>query len=219
MTRKWILIGLVGIGIYAIFSGEAFIEKKGMILASVSGNITSTDEVDYLKEKNQKLEIELLNLKCGNEKMSEIKTVDAKVFSVYPFSNRSELALNVGEPDGVIAGKAVIYNGYLVGKIKDVKKDVSIVTTVFDSGFKLPVRVGDHEIDALYMGGLDPKLNLIDGKEGILAGDLIISACSDFPYGLGIGRATRLKDGVMKEASVGPLFDMKNLRNVSVVID
>lgn len=213
------MIGIAGLGIYALFSGEAFIEKKGMILASVSGNVPSSNEVDYLKQKNQKLEVELLNLKCGNKKISDAKTVEAKVFSVYPFSNRSEISLNIGEAEGVTPGKAVVMNGFLVGKVKEVKKDMSVVTTIFDSGFKVPVRVGEKEVDALYVGGLDPKLNLIDGNEGVSAGDLVISACSDFPYGLGIGRAVRLKDGVMKEAAVDPLFDMKDLRNVSVVID
>ena len=95
MARKWILVLIVGAGIYMIFSGEFFIEKKGMILASVSGGFGSEDEMEYLKEKNQKLELEVLNLRQGNPKAPE-SLVEAKVFSIYPFSNRSEMTISVG---------------------------------------------------------------------------------------------------------------------------
>lgn len=212
-------MAIVGVGIYVLFSGEAFIEKKGMILASVSGNFGSSGEVEYLKEKNQKLELEMLNLKKGNPKVIPDKTVEAKVFSAYPFSNRSEVLINIGADKGVRVGAAVIGNGFLIGRIREIRGDISVVTTVFDNDFKLPVRVGDKEIDALYIGGLNPRLDLIDATCGVASGDLAVSAASDLPYGIGVARTVKVTEGVMKEAVVLPLFEVKDLRNVFVVTD
>jgi len=212
-------MAIVGVGIYALFSGEAFIEKKGMILASVSGSFGSSGEVEYLKEKNQRLELEMLNLKKGNPKVIPDRTIEAKVFSVYPFSNRSEVLINIGSDKGIKVGSAVIGNGFLVGRVKEIRGDISVVTTVFDNDFKLPVRVGDKEIDALYIGGLNPRLDLIDATCGVSSGDLAVSASSDLPYGIGVARIVKVTEGVMKEAVVLPLFEVKDLRNVFVVTD
>lgn len=216
MTRKWIIVLIVGAGIYMGLSGESFIERKGMILASVSGSFGSADEIAYLKEKNQKLELEVLNLKQRNPSPPE-GLIDAKVFSVYPFSGRSEMVVSVGSDDGVEVGSAVIGEGFLVGRIKEVKRDMSVVTTIFDSDFKLPVRIGESQVDALYVGGLNPRLDLIDKCAGIAGGSIAISASSEMPYGLGVARTMKVSEGVMQEADALPLFEVKDLRNVFVV--
>ena len=220
MAKKWIFAGIIGVGIYALFSGESFIHKKGLILASVSGSFSSNEEneVAYFKGEKERLEIELLNARCGNDELSKKEEgIKGKVYSSYPFSDKSEILISVGSNDGVEVGSAVVSNNFLVGKIKEVYKSTSVVSTVMDPGMKIPARIGEKEIDALYAGGLHPQLDLIDSKEAIKAGEIIISADPNLPYGLGLGKTMSVKEGLIKEAAIDPAIEIKSLRDVSVI--
>lgn len=218
--KKWLLAVMLASGVYAVFSGEFFIERKGVILASVKEGLSGENETDYLRERNRELEIELLNLKKNNPKPSlDGRMVEAKVYSIYPFGNRSEITINVGADKGVASGQAVVLDNSLIGRIKEVKARTSVVQTIFDPGFQIPVRIGKGEIDALYVGGMSPKLDLIDAKESIDCGELIVAAADNFAYGLGMGYAAQIKEGTLKEATIEPLLEIKDIRNVFVVLD
>ncbi|MFA5052536.1 MAG: rod shape-determining protein MreC [Parcubacteria group bacterium] len=215
--KKWLLVLIIIAGAYAVLSGEFLIEGKGTFLAFVRESLSAEGEKDYLREKNQSLEIELLNLKKGNPETGERKGTEAKVFSVYPYADRSELTLNAGSEKGISEGDIVLLGNALVGQIKEVRKRTSIAQTVFDPEFEIPVRIGEAETDALYIGGMDPKLKMIDSDKPIPPGEIIVSAASSLPYGLGIGRTLQVSEGLLKEASVEPMFEIKNLRNVLIV--
>ncbi len=220
MAKKWIFAGLIAVGIYALLSGESFIRQKGLILASVSQSVSSDEggELAYLKGEKERLEIELLNSRCSNDDvLKEREGISAKVYSGYPFADKSEILINVGLKNGIEVGSVVVANNSLVGKIKEVYRETSIVSTVMDQGMKIPARIGEKEIDALYVGGLHPRLELIDSKEPIVGGEIIISADPNLPYGLGLGKTTSVKDGLIKEADIEPAVEIKSLRDVSVI--
>ncbi|MFA4999491.1 MAG: rod shape-determining protein MreC [Parcubacteria group bacterium] len=215
--KKWLLALISIVGAYAVFSGEFLIEGKGLLFAFIREGLSSNNETNYLREKNQELEIEVLNLKNGNPSLSGVAGVPAKVFSAYPFADRSELTISAGSAMGVEIGNAVIYGNVLVGKIKEISKRTSVVQTVFDPKFEIPVRIGEAETDALYVGSMNPKLNMIDTNKSPKCGELVICAAKDLPYGLGVGRTLEISDGLFKEASLEPLLEIKELRNVFVV--
>lgn len=215
--KKWIFALIILAGVYAVLSGEFLIEGKGRMFAFVRDSFGSEGEADYLREKNQELEIELLNLRKGNSSITEISGIEAKVFSAYPFSDRSELVVNAGTDRGVEPGDAVVYGNVLVGKIKEAGKRTSVVQTVFDPEFEVPVRIGETETDALYVGGMNPKLNMIDSAEAPKCGEIVICASSELPYGLGMGRTLEISEGLLKEASLEPLLEIKKIRNVLIV--
>jgi cell shape-determining protein MreC len=215
--KRWLFALIIIAGVYAVLSGEFLIEGKGRMFAFVRESFSSEGEADYLREKNQKLEIELLNFKKGNSSVGDIGGIEAKVFSAYPFSDRSELVISVGSENGVKNGDAVVYGNVLVGRIKEAGKRTSVVQTVFDPEFEIPVRIGETETDALYVGGMNPKLNMIDSAEAPKCGELIVCASSDLPYGLGMGRTLEISEGLLKEASIEPLLEIKKMRNVLVI--
>lgn len=215
--KRWLFALIILAGAYAVLSGEFLIEGKGRMFALIRESFSSEGEADYLREKNQELEIELLNLKKGNPSIGDIGGIEAKVFSAYPFSDRSELVVGAGSEDGVKNGDAVIYGNVLVGKVKEAGKRTSVVQTVFDPEFEIPVRIGETETDALYVGGMNPKLNMIDSAEAPKCGELVVCASSDLPYGLGMGRTLEISEGLLKEASIEPLLEIKKIRNVLIV--
>lgn len=217
MVKKWGTALVLGLITYFIFSGEFFVSNKGHLFATVAqGFYGVSDEIQRLKDENQQLKLENLNLKSGILKRAQTSSMAAKVYSLYPFINRSEMLIGSGYDDGVRVGNVVVSGNYMIGVVKSAYKGTSVVQTIFDSSFKIPVRVGEKEVDALYLGGLDPRLDLIDDKQEINQGDLIISASKEIPYGLGIGKISAVKGGIVKKAGVEPLFEIKKLRDVSI---
>lgn len=207
------------LGTYLVFGGENVLSFRHRIFSSALGS-TSGSELDDLKNHNLELEAQLLNLKIGNEE-GESRKVTAKVYSLYPFSNRSEIVINKGSAAGIKEGMAVaIENKVMVGKVRLVYQNSSVVQTIFDKDFKTPVRVGLSETDAFYDGGLTAKLSLIDAKSPVKEEDLVLSADKNLPYGLALGRVADLTAGSpLKEARLRPTYELKNLRNVVVIVD
>ena len=219
--RRWILPTIIAALIYLIFSGEWFTANKGVVFAFVSEKFGKMSEVDYLRDKNKQLEIEVLRLKSAASVIfsESNRSVKAKVFSSYPFPDRSEIVVSVGSKSGVKAGDAVTFGNFLVGRVSEVGRDISVVQTIFDRNFKIPVRIGEKEINALYIGGLEPRLEMIDSKSALPCCEIVFSSGAGYPYGLGIGRTEKMDGDLLKTADVEPLFDIKNLRDVTVVAD
>ena len=92
--------------------------------------------------------------------------------------------------------------------------------TVFDTGWQSAVRVGPRGVDALFKGGNEPILALVEKNAGLLEGDIIYTAAPGFPYGLPLGevREPRLAaDQLFKEAKVSFPYETGKLRTVLVL--
>ncbi len=146
----------------------------------------------------------------------------AEVYSSYPFNYKHLLAVNAGSADGVAAGMPVTLEGnILIGQIIEVSESQSLVRTIFDKDWSLPVRIGPTERDALMVGGQNPKLTLIDKKAEINAGDAVVSAKKDLPYGLKLGEIAvvrELASSSFKEADLVFPYNPKDLRKVAILI-
>ena len=95
----------------------------------------------------------------------------------------------------------------------------SIVQTIFDGDFKIPVKIGNSLYDGLLIGGISPKIGSISKKALINNGDVIIIADSAFPYGLPIGTIRDVKissDNLFQEATIDFAYDMQNINSVLV---
>lgn len=116
------------------------------------------------------------------------KVLIAQVYSTYPFSNKNLLSINAGASDGVSVGSVVTVDGnMLLGQVIEVSKSQSIVQTIFDKTWSLPVRIGISRYDGLLVGGQNPRITLIDKIKQIDQGDKVVAAKKEFPYGMEIG--------------------------------
>ncbi len=163
----------------------------------------------------------------GGEAVASNSFLAATVYSRYPFNLKNQLLLNAGSdrkvaegapvyvpPDGGAKGREI-----LLGKIITVFAHESLVQTIFDSRFQTAVRVGATGINALLAGGAEPKLTLIAKSQIINAGDAVISAGSDFPYGTPVGTVGAVSissDELFKEAVVVLPYDINALRTVDI---
>ena len=186
-------------------------------LASVTSNI---NPFSSLENQIKDLEAENLSLRARLLEQEVSSEDQIKVFSTYPFNNRSEIAIDGGRNIGIEVKDVVVTNGnILVGIVKSVSKSTSIVTTIFDPTFETPVRLGSSQIDALAVGGNILKVDLIPKDTEVKVGDLVVSADKDLPYGLTLGTINSIDEGkedVFKSADISPGFEIKSLRNVSI---
>lgn len=204
---------------YIVVADEGFTIAKSILVERVF-SAGSPDEIVSLRAQIEALRAELLHAQLGIARAKTQRELPAKVYSLYPFSDKSLVTVNVGKAHGVREGMpVVIERTLLLGRVRSVYEGTSTVQTVFDPKFQIPVRAGEEESDALYAGGLAPALQLIETKSGVRSGDFILSAASNLPYGLVLGSVHEVVErGLLKEATVRPSFEMKSVRNASVIL-
>ena len=211
MLRRNFIILIVVLLTGTIYFTAFFIKKE-----------RSFDENLRLKQENQELKAQMQKFLILNSKLEIPREnfLAAKVFSAYPFNIKNQITVNAGKKQGIKKlAPAVLGENILIGQVNEVFENYSVVKTIFDSNFQLPVRIGKDEINALFQGGGEPKVNLIDKEKPIQAGDIVYSASSEFPYGLKIGEISEIKEtsaGVFKEAILKMPFNANELREVNI---
>jgi cell shape-determining protein MreC len=120
--------------------------------------------------------------------------IRAPIYSSYPFNSSNELLIAAGSGSGVLEGATVfIAPGVFIGQVTSVTDDKAVVRTVFDSGWELPVKIGEGKVDALLVGGQEPKLTLVSKRKPLIGGELVVLASREFAYGLTLGTVAELR--------------------------
>lgn len=182
---------------------------------------TATADDSSLAAENQALQAQIAELQNVEAQLPQAPANDirAMVFSRYPLNFKNELLVNAGADQGVAAGSAVTFQGIAIGTVQTVYKDSSLVMTVFDTNFKLPVRIGSHGYDGLLTGGADPVVASIEKDASIAAGDIVYSAGSAFPYALPMATVvgtTTSPDDLFLQASVSFDYDLNTIQTVLI---
>jgi len=142
------------------------------------------------------------------------------VYSQYPLNLKNEFSIAAGSADGIVAGNVALAHGFLVGVVEKTFEYSSIVQTVFDSRFQLPVRIGAAGADALLRGGNEPALTLIAANAAVSEGDEVYSAGSGMPYGVPLGALRSLHDAsdkVFREASLAVPYNPGNIEQLTIL--
>ena len=217
---------------YLLFSGILIFTGFVLFGSVVFPRGNASDDASVLRQENQSLlaaiqRARIFGIPEGASTSLETGVASgtyltAKVFSTYPFNMKNQITVDAGEEDGVRVGMVVtIGETILLGRVKEVLPTASIVQTVFDSQFEIPVRIGQAEADSLFEGGGEPKAVLIDKTKRVEVGDAVLSADSSFPYGLKVGEITEIREGatgIFKEAIVKTPFVLSEIRDVGILI-
>ncbi|HEY4475785.1 MAG TPA: rod shape-determining protein MreC [Candidatus Paceibacterota bacterium] len=215
---------LVAVKSYSSHNFALLLEPAFAFFSSFVKSTEESPEILDLRRENELLKAQILALENFPrlEQNGGSVRLTAKIYSTYPFNNRGLVSINAGASSGVVQGMAVTIQDYfLLGYVAEAKDRYSLVRTVFDSGWELPVKIGDDAVDALFVGGREPKLTLITEDKEIEAGQVVYSASKDFPYGLKIGEIKEVFDGqnfAFKEASLNTAYPFSVLSDAAVVI-
>lgn len=220
MTKKngWFLIGSVVVLLGFVFAAPSY----GWRLRDLLGpHATGEAEVPSLAAENEALLAQIATLQSVASEIPKAPAdyIRAMVYSRYPLSFRNEMLVNAGSDQGVAVGKAVVFQGIFVGTIEKVFADSSLVQTVFDAGFKMPVRLGAKSYDGLLVGGAYPRVVSIGKAAPLAVGDIAYTAAPGIPYGLplGIVQATSTSpDDLFAEAALGFVYDTNAIDTVLI---
>ena len=217
-SRRYPIIGLIFVLVLFILGGWFVFTPKLQFSNNLNSFFEKLSPYADIKIRLAELQRENADLKAQLliEKINPGDSV--MVYSSYPFNNRSEIAIAAGSDKGVSEGDIVTYGeNILIGKVKTVTPEVSIVTTVFDPSFETAVRIGESAADALLRGGNELTLNLIAPTAILEEGAPVYTASPDFPYGLTLGKLKNIErgeDGIYKKVRVEPAFEIKTLKDV-----
>jgi rod shape-determining protein MreC len=221
VTRKregWSLIILIAILIALIFLEP---EYGWRIREWLSPSATGQGDDASITAENEALKAQLAVLQSVAAQLPQAPSdyLRAMVYSRYPLNFKNEILVNAGTNEGVVAGNAVIFQGIFIGTVTRVFSGSSLIQTVFDSGFKMPVRVGTGGYDALLAGGADPKADSIAKDATVSAGDIVYTAASGTPYGLPVAIVTGTStsaDDLFQVASLGFAYDLNTIETVLI---
>jgi len=238
-VKQKAIVGIIMIGIAAlllrsntllplksslVLQFRAFAETSGNFLARLSGSEKYSREFAALALENTRLKAQLLYLSHvpRQETAGSERHLVSEIYSTYPFNHRGFISVNAGAGDGVRAHAPVTIDGFtFFGVITEVASSYSVARTIFDTGWQLPVKIGEDSVDALFVGGREPRLTLIVKSGAVADGDSVYLASRDFPYGLKIGEVKNVHGelgSAFREADIFLSYDAQALHNVYVLL-
>jgi len=218
-SEKWILAGLIAfVAVLMVFLPSYGWHLRDYL--SPQSHASSADDVS-LKAQNEVLLADLAKLQAVTAELPAKPSnyIRAMVFSRYPLNFKNQMLVDAGANQGVKVGAAAVFQGVLVGRVTTVFGDSALVTTVFDTSFKMPVRIGSHGYDGLLAGGPYPSINSIS-KDALLApGDIVYAAAEGVPYGLPVGQidaTSTSPDSLFENAALNFAYDANDIQTVFV---
>ncbi|MDD3296817.1 MAG: rod shape-determining protein MreC [Candidatus Omnitrophica bacterium] len=142
-----------------------------------------------LEEDNKRLQEAL-----GFENDKKIELIGSEIIAFSPSDWRRQVMLNAGSTKGVSEGAFVVdQKGNLVGKIMEVKKNLSVLLLVSDPDFNLPVIVGAKGVGMLKGDFSGAKILYIDSEDEIASGDIILASLPGYGTTLKIGSVKKIQ--------------------------
>ena len=199
------------------------LHESGSFFDRLFERVKSSEDFEVLIRENEQLKAELLFLRKEPVTHDENggTRISAKIYSTYPFNHRGLLAVNAGARDGVQIGMPVTVEGTIfLGQVTEVYPRISVIRTLFDADWQVPIKIGDDHTNGLLVGGREPMVTLVARELPLEPGMEIYAASRDFPYGLKIGEATHIRDSAgtnFKEANIRPAFDAGVITDVVIL--
>jgi|GEM_PF-302269 len=124
-------------------------------------------ENNALTQENSHLRGELANLqsaKTENDQLrqdlhfqssrSDLTLLPANVLGFSPSSSFQNFIINLGEADGISEGQAVLFSGYLIGKVKTVSAHTADVWLITNRNLLVPVVLSNSGVVGIMRGGI-----------------------------------------------------------------
>lgn len=216
MPKKYILIFLL----LAALLGIYFYQRNIFI------------GLDKLKNPNQSLTELHLENKGLRQKIDELTSklnldnqpyLVAQVYSRYPFNDNQSLIIDAGLKTGVKIGWPVLAaEHYLLGKIIKTKTNTSEIETIFSPNWRSAVKIGPSGIEALLVGGRQPRLEFIPANAKVNPDDDVLSVSPDLPLNLLVGKISELISqpaASLWQAKLKTDYDPNRLKKIFIITD
>lgn len=195
----------------------------------------AAQENKALKEQTGQLFAENANLRKRLAEtaalLSQEKHLDPQTYNLLParpIGLGRYLKIDKGSNSGIKAGQAVIFEDNYIGKVVAVSSQAADVQLLTDPDSKVSAfsQNKDGKAKGILIGqfGTDILLDKILHEEKISMGDLVYSEGLEgfLPKGLILGKVIQVmerENEIFKQAKVQPIFDIKDLELVFVIVE
>lgn len=177
-----------------------------------------------LKQERQKVE-ELSGLR-NRHPLEGVKLMLADVITSSIDRLHSELTINRGADDGLLKGQFVLADNSIIGTVSQTSSRTARVRLVTDPASKIPVRIGNLNVERILQGNGNDSANigLLQIGHKLKIGDAIYAGKKpgflDAP--VIVGKVTECKrddkNPALWDVVVKPVCDMGKLTSVAVII-
>lgn len=168
-----------------------------------------------------KEEIESLKLSLDIDfVLSDFEIINGVVISRNPSYWLDEIVVNRGEADGIENGMCVVVSGGVVGYVKEVFSNYSVVVLITNSSFNnTSVKINDTYLVLEYESN-EMIVNQLDNSSNIKVGDQVLTSglTDKYPSGITIGYVDKIENnnlGTGKKLYISLYYDIDNIRYVS----
>ena len=169
-----------------------------------------------------KEEIESLKTSFGLESiLSDFEVINGVVISRNPSYWLDEIVVNRGKDHGIEKGMCVVVSKGVVGYVKEVFSNYSIVILITNSSFNnTSVRINNSYLVLEYNKDNGMIVNQLDNSDDIKVGDVVLTSglTDKYPSGITIGYVERIETnnlGTGKILYISLYYDIDDIRYVS----
>lgn len=180
-------------------------------------------QVDKSAINELETENRLLKKELGFMDQSEKGTlVPAKIIEREPTSFLDYFIVDKGKNDSIVLGAAVIYNGVLVGQIKEVFDTHSKVVLITSKDSIVQVALQDCRAKGILKGGINGLFmeNIVSDTDYKVGEYIITSGLGGrMKAGILVGKAGEIQSnssGIFKSVAVEPIIDLSTLELVFI---
>ncbi len=214
--------------------------KAGSGISDFFGSLLNVGSLQkenaWLEEKVNKLEAEVVNLKDAKEENESLKKdlkfisekkIDyesASVIAYEPSNLRGMITINKGLKNNIKEGKAVVFEGFLIGRISEVGEEYSKIQLITDPTSAIPVAIQNSNTKGIAKGELGSGLIIekVPQGEKIEEGDTVVTSGlgGELPRGIILGKVEnieRKENSLFSNAKIRPQVDLTHILRVLVI--
>ena len=179
-------------------------------------------EIEILKRKNSEM-LKKLKYEASDMEINSFKLIKSQIIGRDPININGYLTINKGSNHGIMIDQAVICNNGLVGRIKHVGDNQSLVETIENNSFSVSALDLSTDVHGMVRRFKELQFNYIRRNDRILVNDTIVtSGMSDiFPAGIVIGFVRKIEiqdDLFFKVIILEPAVRVNQLYYVYVIV-
>lgn len=186
------------------------------------------EQLSQLLSENTNLKKRLAEAQTQLEQFNFISPSTYNLVAARPVGFNRFLKIDKGEESGIKQNQAVVFKDNYVGKVKQVGVKNATIELLEDPDSKIAAFSqslnGRSKGVVIGQFGTEGLMDKILHEESIEVGDLIYSEGLEgfLPRGLILGKVTEVKElpnEVFKQAKIKPVFDIRDLELVFVIVD
>jgi rod shape-determining protein MreC len=211
--------GKIGTAIRVFGSVNDLAHENSALKAYNDQLLSQLAELQTIKGENDKLKLDL-NFK---ETRPDLTMVPADIVSFSPESGYEVFTINRGEKDGLKIEQAVVANGFLIGKIKNISDHTAEVWQLANRNLLTPVTLAKSRTTGILRGGISGLVvENIPVDAGVEKGESVVTSPLEglYPSGIAVGVVEEIlskKEEIFLTVRVSSPVNVRSLGTVFVV--